>query len=320
MSNNLVRLAGALAAVIALSASAQDYPTKPVRMIVPYPTGGGTDVFGRLVATGLAEALGKNVIVDNRPARDGIVGAEVVARAAPDAHTLLFISPSHVVNEALGRKLPYHPIRDFAPITQTGIQHLVLVAHPSLPAKTVRELIDYLKAHPGKVNYASGSSATALAMELFKHMTGTDARHIPYKGGGALMSDLLGGHVEVTIAGALAAVIHVKAGKLRALGMGGPKRSASLPDVPTIAEAGVPGYEATNWTGMFAPKGTPRSIIERLNREVVRIVQTPSFRERVAGLGGEAVGSTPGEWEKFLWIEVRKWAEIAKAAGFKSDD
>ena len=320
MAKKLVQLAGALAAVVAFSVCAQEYPTKPVRLIVPYPIGGGTDVFGRLVASGLSETLGKNVIVDNRPARDGIVGAEVAARAAPDGHTLLFISPSHVVNAALGRKLPYHPISDFAPITQTGIQHLVLVAHPSLPAKTVRELIDYLRAHPGKINYASGSSATALAMELFKHMTRTDVLHIPYKGGGALMSDLLGGHVQITIAGALAAVIHVKSGKLRALGVAGPKRSASLPDVPTIAEAGVAGYEATNWTGMFAPKGTPKSIVERLNKEVVRIVQTPSFSDRVISLGGDVVGSTPAEWEKFLWIEVRKWAEIAKLAGFKSDE
>ena len=181
-------------------------------------------------------------------------------------------------------------------------------------------MIAHLKANPGKVNYASGSSATALPMELFKHMTGTDIQHIPYKGGGPLMNDLLGGHVQITIAGALAAVVPVKTGKLRALGVGGLKRSASLPDVPTIAEAGVPGYEATNWTGMFAPKGTPRAIIERLNKEVVRIVQVPSFRERVTSLGAESVGSTPEEWEQFLWNEVRKWAEIAKIAGFKSDE
>ena len=319
MPKILFRLIGILAAAVSLSALAQGYPSKPVRLIVPYAPGGGTDVLARMIAQRLTEVLGKSVVVDNRPAVDGIVGAELVARSAPDGYSLLLISSSHAINAALGRKLPYDTIKDFAPITQTANQQLLLVVHPSLPVKTVSELVEYLRARPGKLDYGSSSNATALPMELFKKMTATDIQHIPYKGSGPMVSDLLGGQVRISMSGAVSVVPHVKGGKLRALGIGDLKRSAFLPDVPTVAEAGVPGYQAVIWTGMFAPAKTPRSIIERLNKEVVRILHVPDFSERISSLGADVVGNTPEEWGKFLASEIGKWAEIAKLAGFKSD-
>lgn len=319
MSVVVLGLIGIFAAALPTSASAQTYPTKPVRLIVPYAAGGGTDVLARMISQRLGEALGESIIVDNRPAVDGIVGAEILARSAPDGYTLLIISSSHAINAALGRKLPYDTIKDFAPITQTANQQLLLVTHPSVPVKSARELIDYVKARPGKLNYGSSSNATALPMELFKSMTGTDMQHIPYKGSGPMMNDLVGGHVQISMAGAVASIPHVKAGRLRALGIGDLKRSAFLPDIPTIAEGGVPGYQAVIWTGMFAPAKTPRPIIARLHKEVVRILQRPDFRERVSALGSDVVGSTPEEWGKFLASEIGKWARIAKIAGFKAE-
>ncbi|MBI3069068.1 MAG: tripartite tricarboxylate transporter substrate binding protein [Betaproteobacteria bacterium] len=300
MSVVLLGLIGIFAAVASISAPAQTYPTRPVRLIVPYAPGGGTDVLGRMISQRLGEALGQSIIVDNRPAVDGIVGAEILTRSAPDGYTLLIISSSHAINAALGRKLPYDTIKDFAPITQTANQQLLLVTHPSVPVKSTKELIDYVKARPGKLNYGSSSNATALPMELFKSMTGTDMQHIPYKGSGPMMIDLVGGQVQISMAGAVASIPHVKAGRLRALGIGDLKRSAFLPNIPTIAEGGVPGYQAVIWTGMFAPAKTPRPIIARLHKEVVRILQRPDFRERVSTLGSDVVGSTPEEWGKFL--------------------
>lgn len=319
MSVVLLGLIGIFAAVASISAPAQTYPTRPVRLIVPYAPGGGTDVLGRMISQRLGEALGQSIIVDNRPAVDGIVGAEILTRSAPDGYTLLIISSSHAINAALGRKLPYDTIKDFAPITQTANQQLLLVTHPSVPVKSTKELIDYVKARPGKLNYGSSSNATALPMELFKSMTGTDMQHIPYKGSGPMMIDLVGGQVQISMAGAVASIPHVKAGRLRALGIGDLKRSAFLPNIPTIAEGGVPGYQAVIWTGMFAPAKTPRPIIARLHKEVVRILQRPDFRERVSTLGSDVVGSTPEEWGKFLASEIGKWARIAKIAGFKAD-
>ena len=318
MSNRLLRIAGVIAGVC-ICASAQAYPDKPVRLIVPYAPGGGTDVLARMVSQRLTDAFGKSVIVDNRPGVDGIVGAEIAARSAPDGYTLFLVSSSHAINVALGRKLPYDTLRDFAPITQTANQQLLLVVHPSLPLTSVLQLKEYLKARPGKLNYGSSSNATALPMELFKTMTGTSIQQIPYKGSGPMLNDLLGGQVHVSMAGAVASVPHVKGGRLRALGIGDTKRSTFLPDVPTIAEAGVPGYHAVIWTGMFAPAKTPRSIIDRVNREVVRILREPDFRQRISSMGADIVGSSPNEWGQFMVSEIEKWTKIAKIAGFKAD-
>ena len=226
------------------------------------------------------------------------------------------ISSSHAINPALGRKLPY-TTRDFAPITQTANQQLLMVVHPSMPVKSVKELIAYARANPDKLNYGSSSNAVALPMELFKTMTGTRIQHVPYKGSGQMIIDLLGGQVQMAIAGAVSSIPHVKSGKLRALAIGDSKRSAFLPDVPTIAEAGVPGYQASIWSGLFAPAKTPRPIVERLHKEVVKIVQTREFREQLLQLGSDAVGSTPEEWGRFIEDEIVKWAKIAKAAGMK---
>lgn len=319
MRKNAVRLAGIVAAAVSFSVSAE-YPTKPVRLIVPYAPGGGTDVLARMIGQRLTEALGHSVVVDNRPAVDGVVGAEIVARAAPDGYTLLIISSSHAINEALGKKLPYDTMRDFAPITQTANQQLLLVVHPSVPVKTVKEFIDFVKARPGKLNYGSSSNATALPMELLKSLISADIQHIPYKGSGPMVNDLLGGQVQMSMSGAIAVVPHVKAGRLRPIAIGDVKRSSFLPDVPTIAEGGVAGYQAVIWTGMFAPAKTPAAIIQRVNKEVVRILHVPEFSERVSSLGADVVGSQPGEWRKFLASEIAKWARIAKTAGFKAGD
>ena len=317
MRMTLLRLVVFIAAAAASFCTfAQTYPMRPVRLVLP-AAGGGTDILSRLIARQLTEALGESVIVDNRPAVDGIVGTEIVARAAPDGHTLLIVSSSHAINVALGRKLPYDTIRDFAPITHTTSQHLLLTVNPSVPVKTVKELIDYLKARPGKLNYASSSNGTALPMELFKSLTATNVQHIPYKGSAQVLAALLSGEVQMSMAATVAAMPHLKAGKLRALGIGALQRAAFLPDVPTMAEAGVPGYQAEIWTGMFAPAKTPRAVVERLNNEVVRILHAPDFRERVAALGADVVGNTTQEWGKFVLTETRKWTEIAKIAGFK---
>lgn len=303
-----------------LAAMAQTYPTKSVRLIVPYAPGGGTDIMGRMLAERLSVSLGQPVIVDNRPGSDGSLGSDVVARADPDGYTLLINSSSHAINVALGKKLPYDTLRDLAPIVQTANQQLLLVVHPAVPVKSVAELIEYLKARPGKLNYGSSSVAVALPMELFKVMTGTDIVHVPYKGSGPMLNDMLGGQVQMAVAGAAASLPHVKSGKLRALGMGDSQRSRSLPDIPTIAEAGVPGYHAVIWNGLFAPRNTPRAIIERLNREVVRILQAPDVRERLNNAGFDVAGSNaPEQWGKFLEDEIVKWTKIAKLAGMKAE-
>ncbi|MEK6593491.1 MAG: tripartite tricarboxylate transporter substrate binding protein [Pseudomonadota bacterium] len=308
----------ALCAAASAPAFAQNYPNKPVRLLVPFAPGGGTDTLARMISQRLSDALGQPVVVDNRPAVDGIIATELAADSPPDGYTLLIVSSSHAINPALGRKLPYNTLKDFAPITQTANQQLLLVVHPSVQASSVKELIALVKAKPGAMNYGSSSNAVALPMELFKTMTGTDIQHVPYKGSGPMLTDLLGGQIQMAIAGAVSSIPQVKAGKLRALAIGDSKRSAFLPDLPTIAEAGVPGYQASIWSGMFLPAKASRALVDRLNREVVKIVQAPDFKERLLGMGSDAVGSTPEAWGKFIETEIAKWAKIAKAAGMKA--
>ncbi len=319
MTRILLRALVAITCLASLGTFAQTYPTKPVRLIVPFAPGGGTDVLARMIAQQLTDALGQSVVVDNRAAVDGIVGSEIVAKSAPDGYTLIIVSSSHAINVALGKKLPYDTSRDFVPITQTAKQQLLLVVHPTVPVKSVKELIDYVKQRAGKLNYGSSSNAVALPMELFKAMTGTDIQHIPYKGSGPMLNELLGGQVQMAIAGAVASLPHVKSGKLRGLAIGDSQRSAFLPEFPTIAESGVPGYHAVIWTGIFAPRNTPRPIIEHVNREVVRIVQAPAFKDRMNAMGSDTVGSTPEQWGKFIADEIVKWTKIARLAGMKAD-
>jgi len=318
-------IAVSLFASVAASAQAastgpgQAYPSKPVRLIVPFAPGGGTDTLARMVAQKLTESTGETFVVDNRPAVDGIVGSETVAKAAPDGYTLILVSSSHAINPALRKSLPYDTLKDFAPITQTAVQQLLLVTHQSVPAKNVKELIALLKADPTKYNYGSSSNATALPMELFKSMSGATVQHIPYKGTAPMMNDLLGGQVQLSISGAVGAIPHVKSGRLRGLAIGDSKRSATLPDIPTIAESGVPGYQASIWTGMFGPAKLPRAIIDRLNKDVVHIVQQPDFKAKMVQMGSESVGSTPEAWGKFIEGEIVKWAKIAAIAGLKPE-
>lgn len=301
------------------TAAAQDYPSRPVRLIAPFAPGGGLDATARLIAQRLTANLGQSVIVDNRPAVDGVIGTELVARANPDGYTLLMVNMSHAINAAVGKKLPYDTLKDFAPITQTNDQQLLLVVIPSLPVKSVAELVALLKSRPGALSYGSSSNAVALPMELFKSLTHTDVVHIPYKGSGPMMNDLLGGQIQLTFGASISTVPQVKAGRLRALAIGDSKRSALMPDLPTVAESGVPGYQAVIWNGILAPARTPPALIARLNREIVNILRTAGFRARMENLGSDVVGSTPAEWGRFIADEIVKWSQIAKTAGLKPD-
>jgi tripartite-type tricarboxylate transporter receptor subunit TctC len=324
MSPQLSRVAAGLLFFSVVSAgpafAADSYPSKPIRLLIPFAPGGGTDILARMVAQRLSETMGQPMVADNRPAVDGVVASETLARSAPDGYTLLLVSSSHAINPAIGRKLPYDTIRDFAPITQTASQQMFLVVHPSLPIKSVRELIDYAKAKPNSLNYGSSSNATALPMELFNSMAGIKTTHIPYKGSAPMLNDLLGGQINLSIAAAVSALPHIKSGRLRNLAIGDSKRSTILPDLPTIAEAGVPGYQAVIWSGMLAPAKTPRAIIDKLYRETVKVVQAPEFKERLVQLGSDAVGSTPEQWAEFIKTEIDKWGKIAKIAGVKAGD
>lgn len=291
---------------------AESYPVKPLRFVIPLAPGGGTDMVARRVAQRLSEALGQSVIPDNRPAVDGVIASEIVARARPDGYTLLFSSSSHAMNVAIGRKLPYDAIRDFSPITQTANQQLILVVHPSLPVHTVHELIDYAKARPGKLNYGASSNAVQLPMELFNAMAGIKINYIPYKGSAPVLVDLLAGRIETSFSPAVATLPHVRSNKLRALAIGDLKRSAAFPEIPTVTESGIPKFQATAWTGLLAPANTPAAIINRLNREVVKIVLSSDFKEWITQSGADPVGSTPEEFLAFIKSEITKWSGIAK--------
>lgn len=294
---------------------AQQYPTKPIRFVVPYAPGGNTDVLARLIGQRLADTFPHPVIVDNRPGIDGVVGINVVTRAAPDGYTILMVSSSHAINTAMGMKLPYDPLKDLAPITQTASQQILLIVHPSVPAKSVKEFVAYAKSRPAGLNYGASSSATQLATELFNSLAGIKMVHIPYKGAAPMMNDLLGGQIEVSFAPSVISLPHVKSSRVRALAIGDSKRSVFMPDLPTVAESGVAGYQASIWTGMLAPATTPRAIIDRLNKEVVRIVRSPELTERLVQLGSDTVGSTPERFDKFVREEIVKWEAIAKRVG-----
>ena len=294
---------------------AQQYPTKPIRFVVPYAPGGNTDVLARLIGQRLADTFPHPVIVDNRPGIDGVVGINVVTRAAPDGYTILMVSSSHAINTAMGMKLPYDPLKDLTPITQTASQQILLIVHPSVPAKSVKEFVAYAKSRPAGLNYGASSSATQLATELFNSLAGIKMVHIPYKGAAPMMNDLLGGQIEVSFAPSVISLPHVKSSRVRALAIGDSKRSVFMPDLPTVAESGVAGYQASIWTGMLAPATTPRAIIDRLNKEVVRIVRSPELTERLVQLGSDTVGSTPEQFDKFVREEIVKWEAIAKRVG-----
>ena len=302
-------------------AFAQGYPARPVRMIVPYPPGGPTDVLARIVAVKLSEALGQAFAIDNKAGASGMIGAAEVAKAAPDGYTLLGNASIHVINPSLYPKSAFDAIADFTPVTQLAGVPLILVVNNDLPVRSVRELIAYAKANPGKLNFASSGNAAAqhLAGESFKIAAGAQMQHVPYKGSAPALTDLIGGQVQLMFDSMPSAMPHVKAGKLRPLAVTTAKRSAAVPDLPTVAEAGVAGYDISTWYGLWAPKGTPREITERIASETAKILKLPDVRERYAALGAEPIGSTPDEFAAYCRSELSKWAKIVRESGAKAD-
>ena len=302
-------------------ASAQSWPQKPIRMVIPYPPGGPTGVMGRLVATKLPELLGQPVIVDNKPGASGQMGAAEVAKAAPDGYTFLTNASIHVINPHVYSKPMVDPIREFTPVALIGVVPLVMVVPPMQPAKDVKEFIAWAKANPGKVNFASASSTSAqhLAGEHFKQVTGIDMQHVPYNGSGPALADLVGGHVQLMFDSLPSSMSFIRSGKLKALGASSTKRLAVLPDVPTLIEAGVPDFDLTTWYGVWAPVGTPKDIVARMNAEIVRLVVMPDMKEKLAGLGVEASAFTPEQFAAFNRTEYERWGRIVRAANIKLD-
>jgi tripartite-type tricarboxylate transporter receptor subunit TctC len=312
----------ALVAACSTFAHAQPaYPTKPVRIIVPQSAGASTDLTARMLAAKLSAAFGQPVIVDNRPGAGSIIGTDLVAKAAPDGYTLLVVASSITLNPTLHKNLPFDPLRDLAPITQISAFPNLLTVHPSLPVHTVRELIALLKAKPGSINYGSSGTATGthLSAELFKYMTGTEMVHVPYKGGGPAVQALLGGQVQLDFATIVSVLPHLKSGKLRGIAVTTARRSPAAPEIPTIAESGVPGYDHGPWNGFLAPAKTPRAIVARLNEEAVRALRLPETKAVLNAEGAEPVGNRPEEFGAIIRDETAKWAKVIRAAGIKAD-
>ncbi len=321
MKRVAVTFTAALLALSAAPSAAQTYPDRPLRLIVPYAPGGGTDLTSRLIARRLTENFNQQVIVDNRAGGAGNIGCEIAARSAPDGYTLLTAGISFSINVSIFARLNYDPVRDFDPVSLVATVPLIVVVHPAVPATSIRELIALAKAKPGTLNYASGGTGTAnhIAGELFKYMTGTDIVHVPYKGGGPALADVIGGQVQLLFNTMTSTVGFMNSGKLRALAVTGAKRSPGVPNLPTVAEAGVPGFDVGAWFGIVVPRGTPRALVNKLNGEIVRITRQPEAREQFAAQGAEAVGSTPEEFGGHLRTEIDKWAKVAKAAGMRAD-
>ena len=311
----------AVALVAAGDAAAQAYPTKSIRLVAPSTPGDAPDVIARLIAERLSAALGQQVVVENRPGAGGVVGSEIVAKAAPDGYTLIMGNAgSHGINAAVYSKLPYDILKDFAPVSQIAIAPNIFVVNPGLPVTTIQELIAYAKARPGQLSYASGGngSSSHMSMELLKSMAGIDVVHVPYKGSTPALTDVISGQDAVMSVNMPPAVPHVKAGKLRALAVTTRARTPSMPDLPTVAET-LPGYETVAWFGVLAPAGTPRDVVNRLSAEIGRIARSPEMRERLAGMGAEPVGGTPEEFAAVMARDIAKWTELAKSVGIKID-
>ena len=318
MTLHFLKAAFLVLLVSASTAFAQSFPSRPVKLIVPYPPGGATDIIGRTLAQSMSASLGQPVVVDNRPGANGAVGSEVVARSAPDGYTVgLAGSSTHVLNPLL-YKLSYDPVKDFAPLGLLATTNFVILVNPQSPATTLRELVDWLKANPGKASYASFGNASAghLAGELFKATAGVDMVHVPYKGAAPAQTDLMAGHVALMFSD-MSGMPHVRSGKLRALAMTGGKRSSSFPEIPTVAEAGVPGYEVGGWFAVYAPASTPGPILERLNRELTKALTANDVRERLVGLGLEPAPSTPRELAARMQKDRETWQKVISDAKIK---
>ena len=301
----------------ACTASAQSYPVKPVRMIVPFVPGGNTDIIGRVFAPKMSELFGQQIVVENRGGAGGVIGTEAAARAAPDGYIILMVSAGHTINPAMIKKLPYDSVRDFAPISMIADVPTAFVVHPSLPAKTVKEFIAIARARPGEINYSTAGRGTVghLSAELLSSMAKIRLVHIPYKGTGQAMVDLVAGHVQMQFPSMPAAIQQVRTGRLRMIAQTGKQRSAAAPDVPTMEEAGLPGFVVSSGFGMFAPAGTPRPIIDRIHSALVKALNDPAVKENLAKQGAEIVASTPEDYDRFNRAEIAKWLKVAAEAG-----
>lgn len=295
---------------------AQAYPAKPIRVIDAYPPGGSTDVVARIISPRFAESTGHAWVIDNRPGAQGIIGTEFVSKAPPDGYTLLMFTGSHTIHPSVYKNLPYDLVKAFAPVTQTTLTTNLLVVHPSLPVRSLKELIALARSRPGQLNYSSAGtgSTTHMAMELLKSMAKIDIAHIPYKGSAPAVIDGVAGHVALLFGPMPVVVPHVMSGRLRPIAVSTARRSISLPAIPTVAEAGVPGYESTNSVGVLAPAGSPRDIVNKLNQEIVRALNLPDVRDRLHSLGSELVGSTPEQFGEFIRNEIVKWARVVQEA------
>jgi tripartite-type tricarboxylate transporter receptor subunit TctC len=300
----------------------QSYPGKPIRLIVPYPPGGTTSTFARLIGDKLTASWGQNVIVDNRPGGNTIIGTETLFRAVPDGHTIMFLDSAHVINPSLFPYLPYVAIKDFAPVGTLASTDLMLAVHPSVPANTLQEFIAYAKARPGQINYASSGpgSVSHLSSELLNMLADIKLVHIPYKGAAAALTDLMGGHVQMYFAAPISAIPHVKAGKVKAIAVPGDARLTALPNVPTFREAGMPNFSARNWYGVLAPRGTPRPVVNKLSGEIARILAMPDVRERLIGMGMNPFVTTPDEFTALMRADLAKFAKVIKAANIKPEN
>jgi tripartite-type tricarboxylate transporter receptor subunit TctC len=307
-------------ALAAATAAAQSYPSRPVRLIVPFAPGGGTDIMARALAARLTETWRQQVVVDNRGGGATIIGTELAAKAAPDGHTLLVATTTFAINPSYQQRLPYDTLRDFQPISQIAFQPYLLAVNNRVPARDVKEFIALLKARPGGYNFGSPGTAsgTHLASELFRMMTGTQAVHVPYKGTAPAIADVIAGQIQFIFGTILATVPHVKSGRLRGIGVSSEKRAASLPDVATIAEAGVPGYSAASWAAVYAPAGVPRAVASRLNTDVVQAIRSADVRDKLAADGAEPVGSSAIELAAFMRIEIAKWAKVVSSANLRA--
>ena len=318
--------AAALAFAVAMmspasEASAQAYPSKPVRVIVPFGPGGPADVYARILAQHMSEAFKQSFVIENRPGAGAIIGTDAVAKSAPDGYTLLLMSNAHTTNESLIPNKPYQLMRDFVPVTPINYSDLLMVAHPSTGVKNLKEFIALAKSKPGVLNYASSGPGTPyhMAGELFKAMTGTDIVHVPHKNSGDMRNSVLGGHVQMMFDAITVMAQGVRAGQLIALGTTGEKRSSVTPDIPTVAEAGVPGYDATIWIGLMAPKGTPKEIVDKLNAEINKVIARADIKKMWGEQGAVPMTMTPAEFDKFLHSDIEKWAHVVKVSGAKAE-
>lgn len=313
--------AAGVALLAALPLAAQEYPAKPVRIIIGFPPGGATDLVARLMAPKYTSLLKRQFIVDNRPGANGVIGSDLAARAAPDGYTIHLATLATLVLSPATSKVPYDPLKDFAPISQAVALQNIFIVHPTLPARTMKELIALAKANPGKLNFASSGVASTghLSGELLKSMANVNLVHVPYKGGGPAIVDLVAGHIEIFVAIISTAVPQVKAGKARALAVTGTKRAAALPDVPTVAEAALKGYESTNWYGYVAPSATPRPIMERLHKATVTVLEMADVKQALLDQGIEAAPTSPEEFAAYIKSETGKWTQVIRASGMKVD-